>query len=356
MGSTAPRIAALVVGLALLALFLQSVSRAALVNRHRGDRLARGIGRLVCSALTRLASLRRDYESIQDVLAWVLPLYTLLLILSWFTLVLAGFSLIIWSWHVEPTVLEAATASGSALSTLGFQTPTGILGQWLAIIEGAVGLGVVVFFFTFIPGYQTSIQEREQQVAWVYARAGVDPSGFALIEWLRGSGATLSASGVWEDWELWFRQLIESLTLAPVLAFVPTLQRGQSWLTAASTLLDATSFSLAALECKGMAAARLCYDTGVYALRLLAAQTGRPISPEQTGASCTSARASFDAAYERMADLGVPIRTDRNEAWQRYVTLRRQYETPLLQLATCLLIPTENGSLLPQRPVVDFKS
>jgi hypothetical protein len=51
-------------------------------------------------------------------------------------------------------VLQAVMASGSALSTLGFLTPPGIPGQLLAILEGAMGIGIVVFYFTFIPGYQ----------------------------------------------------------------------------------------------------------------------------------------------------------------------------------------------------------
>jgi hypothetical protein len=51
-------------------------------------------------------------------------------------------------------------------------------------------------------------------------------------------------SGLSKGGETCFRQLIESLTLAPVLTYVPTLERGQTWLAAAATILDAKSFSL----------------------------------------------------------------------------------------------------------------
>jgi hypothetical protein len=64
-------------------------------------------------------------------------------------------------------LLQAVIASGSALSTLGFLTPPGIAGQLLAIPEGAMGLGIVVFLFAFIPGYQTAIRAREVKVAWL---------------------------------------------------------------------------------------------------------------------------------------------------------------------------------------------
>jgi hypothetical protein len=272
----------------------------------------------------------------------------LLLIVSWFTLVMAGFSLVIWSSHVESGLYESAIASGSALSTLGFKTPTGIAGQWLAIVEGAVGLGVVVFFFTFIPGYQTSIQAREQKVAWVYARAGDDPSGFALIEWLQESGMSPSSSGVWEDWEIWFRQLIESLTLAPVLVYVPTLQRRQTWLAAAAAILDATSFSLATLECRHSAPAKLCYDTGVHALQLLATQEGHSIPSKRTPPFTDSARPAFEAACHRLTALGAPIRDDPDESWRRYVLFRERYEASVALLATRLLIPASHA--LPPAP------
>jgi hypothetical protein len=348
MIDAALRVVVFFAGLGALTLILLSVSRAALVNRLQGDWLAHRIGRLVCAAVTRIASVRRDYDAIQDALAWVLPLYALLLILSWFLLVLAGFTLIIWSWQVEPSLLKAAIASGSALSTLGFLTPTGVSGQWLAIVEGAIGLGVVVFFFTFIPGYQTSIQARELKVAWVYARAGVEPSGFALIEWLHESGVALSTSELWEDWEVWFRELIESLTLAPILTYVPTLQRGQTWLAAAATILDATSFSLATMERKGTAPAKLCYDTGVHTLRMLAAQESRRASFTPTGNSWDAARSEFDATCSRMAMVGAPIRADLDESWRRFVALRNPYEGPLSQLAARLLIPMRNSLPLPR--------
>jgi hypothetical protein len=41
-----------------------------------------------------------------------------------------------------------------------------------------------VFFFTFIPGYQTTVQLRELRVAWFYARAGPAPTALSLMEWL----------------------------------------------------------------------------------------------------------------------------------------------------------------------------
>ena len=162
--------------------------------------MARRVGWLVYTTLGRLARKQQKYENVQDVLVWVLPLYILLVIITWFGLALAGFALLIWSCQAEHSLLEAVIASGSQLSTLGFLTPPDTAGRLLAILEGAMGLGIVVFYFTFIPGYQTTIQVRQVKVDWLYARVSHGLTNFTLLEWFMLSGAN-DWNGLWEDWE-----------------------------------------------------------------------------------------------------------------------------------------------------------
>jgi hypothetical protein len=217
----------------------------------------------------------------------------------------------------------------------------GVYGQLLAIPEGAFGLGIVVFFFTFIPGYQTTIQARETKVAWLYARAGADPTGFGFIEWMQRAGKADDLTAIWEDWEAWFRLLIETHTRAPVLAFVPSIQRGQTWLISAVVILDAASFCLSVLDVKGLPSAVLCHTTGVKALRLIAAEHGAREAADMTALrECRSDRAAFDAACDRMAAMGASVKSDLDVCWHYFAGLRREYEASLAQLATSLLIPT----------------
>ena len=345
------RVVAMLAGVALLAFFLLSASRAALVNRHRGDWIAHTVGRIVCSTVSRLAASRRHHESVQDVLAWILPLYILSLIVTWFLLVQSAFSLILWSTHIEPGFFKAFLASGSALSTLGFLTPDSAAGQLLAILEGAMGLGVVVFFFTFIPGYQSAIQARELKIAWLYARSGVNPSSLVFVEWLQRSSHGADTSDVWETWEEWFRLLAETVAIAPVLSIVPTLHRRQSWLIAAATMLDAASFCLATLEGNALASARVCRATGIEALELIAAKLhSSGIFPE-TASFNYSSRAAFDATCAQMAALNAPIKADLHAAWEQYVALRNEFERPLAELAAKLLVSMQ-GRVLQHVPSV----
>jgi hypothetical protein len=343
---TSLRVVAALIGLLLILAFLRSASRVALVNRQRGDWLARAIGWSVHTTLGRLARPQPRYENVQDVLAWVLPLYILFVIVVWFGLVLIGFGLLIWSCQAERSLLEAMIASGSQLSTLGFFTPPNTTGRLLAIVEGAMGLGVVVFYFTFVPGYQTTIQQRQVKVAWLYARASPALTNFTLLEWFLRSGRS-DWNGLWEDWEAWFRNLGETHGLAPVLAFVPTVHRDQTWLAAAAVALDSASFYLSAIEVQGELSATVCHRTGVDALRLVAAPfAGRYPASELQGSRGLS-RSDFDLACDRFAALGAKMSADRESCWLHFVGLRQEYEALLQRLAKTLLAPMTDGLLLP---------
>jgi hypothetical protein len=242
--------------------------------------------------------------------------------------------------------LQAVIASGSALSTLGFLTPPGLAGQSLAILEGAMGLGIVVFYFTFIPGYQTSIQLRQAKVAWLYARGAADLSNFTLVEYSLRCGQT-SWNALWEEWESWFRNIQESHVLAPILCFVPTVHRGQTWLAAAAVALDSVSFYLSALDEPGKPAGIVCHRTGVDALRLIANEL--PPRTRRKGAldSPPVERRDFDMACKRLTALGVKVSPERDLSWFHFVQLRAEYETTLLHLAGSLLVQGHANLLLP---------
>ncbi|MGH8323491.1 MAG: hypothetical protein ACRETD_06790 [Steroidobacteraceae bacterium] len=341
------RVGAALIGLLVILAFFRSVLQVAVVNRQRGDWLARRVGWLVYATLAGRALKRQSYADIQDVLAWVLPLYILLLIVVWYGLVQAGFLLLIWSSQAEHSFLQAVIASGSALSTLGFLPPPGIAGPLLAILEGATGLGIIVFYFTFIPGYQTTVQLRQIKVAWLYARAGPGLTNFTLVEWFLLSGAR-DWSELWEDWESWFRNLAEAHALAPILAFVPTVHRGQTWLAAAAVALDSVSFYLSALEARGMPSATVCHRTGVDALRLIAAELADRLAaaPEALDGRRLE-RSDFDTACDRAAALGAEVKAERDACWHRFAELRGEYEAFLSSLADSLLVPAHDSLLLP---------
>lgn len=339
-------VVAVLAGLFLIGSFVRSISSAAVVNGRTGDALALSVGRAVHKALSILARRLDDYSDVQDVMAWALPSYVISLIVVWFSLVQLGFSLLIWAFRIEPAPLNALVDSGSALSTLGFLTPPGLAGQSLAIVEGAMGLGIIVFYFTFIPGFQTSIQSRQARVAWLYARIEPALSYFALVDWFQVCGAT-DWNGFWEGWELWFRNIAETHVLTPILAIVPTVHRGQTWLKAAAVALDSVSLYMVALESDGAPAARVCFATGVEALRSVAAEFRKVSDVSLSPMGLKDAQAYFESAFERLKANNPLVMINRELCWLRFLELRREYQPLLMILADGLLVPMHDILLSP---------
>jgi hypothetical protein len=132
-----------------------------------------------------------------------------------------------------------------------------------------------------------------------------------------------------------------------MLAFVPTVQRGQTWLAAAAVALDSVSLYLSALEAGGTSSAAVCHRTGVDALRLIAAELAdrRGVPDAQRGQHLT--RSHFDTACERLTVLGAALKPERDTCWVRFVELRAEYEAFLSTLAESLLVPVHGSLLLP---------
>jgi len=202
-------------GLALLFVILRSMIRIALMNRHYRDSLAEFIGRAVHKAVAIRLGRKRDAQDTHSVLLWLFPAYILLLIIVYFVGAMTAFVLLYWGSGAVSTWGQAFLASGSALNTLGFATPTDSIGQWIAIPEGALGLGIVVFLFTFIPGYQEVIRSREDQTSWLYVRTGNEPSGVTMLEWSQRAGIAGNMRDIWEAWEDWFRMLGDTHSVLP---------------------------------------------------------------------------------------------------------------------------------------------
>ncbi len=177
-----------ILGVWLLFLILRSMIRIALMNRHSRDFFAKVTCRAVYAAVALRLGASRDIRTTHPVLLWFFPVYMLSLTVVYFLGAMAAFTLLYWGTRAVGTWHQALLASGSALNTLGFATPTTIAGQWLAVPEGALGLGIVVFLFTFIPGYQAVIRAREDKTAWLYVRVGDQPNGARILEWCQTNG------------------------------------------------------------------------------------------------------------------------------------------------------------------------
>ena len=342
------RIGALVLGILGVVFYYRSIVRVMLLNRRERDPVER-YARFVEVGITHiLAGGLHDYERVQRYQAWVLPIFVLVAVATWFVVVQFAFSFILWALTLETTWLMALSASGSALSTLGFKTPPTLVGEFLAVYEAAIGLAIVVLLFTFVPGYQAAIQARERKVGWIYARTGQHPSCTTLLEALK-LAKRLDDTATWEDWESWFRSILETHSISPVLSYVPSVYSGTTWVGASAAVLDTTSLLIAALHPKDTVAARICRETGVTALRLIAMELHRNIPEDAWDRRHVDPRfiSGFDQIYNKLTEIGLQVRPDRQACCEMFITLRAEYEASIRHIARATLMPIEEPWILP---------
>ena len=331
-----------ILGLALLFVILRSMIRIALMNRHYRDFFAEVTGRAVYKSVAIRLGRRVDAQATHSVLLWLFPAYILLLIIVYFVGAMTAFVLLYWGTGAVGTWHQAFLASGSALNTLGFATPTDSIGQWIAIPEGALGLGIVVFLFTFIPSYQAVIRSREDKTSWLYVRTGNEPSGVTLLEWSQRAGLAGNMRDVWEAWEDWFRMLGDTHSVLPMLTMSPSVQSGQSWVSAAAAVLDAATLTASMIQTHDTEAAKICAQTGTRALLAIADALGQSGSATELGGTGPS-REKYEVARARLCSAGIQLRSvpDQETQWQEFQRLREQYEDALFFVARRTFAPLD---------------
>jgi len=348
------RVGSFAVGFLGVVAFFQSILRVALLNRRQRDWLATQIGNVISVGFKHLARRRRDYDDVQKTMDWAFPTYNLTLVAAWFFLVQTSFALMIWALDIDRAWLKAFIASGSALSTLGFATPSNPVGQLLGVLEGAVGLGLVVFLFTFIPGYRSAVEVREDMVGWLYARVGARPTAFSLVEWCRIADQSEDMTPIWAAGESWFRNLLETHSRTPLLALVPSVHSGRTWIGAAAAILDATSFTLSSQKAKGLESARLCHAAGVDALRLIARELPSAMNVDVAASGdIGNLVAAFDVEYEKFVAAGLSMKPDRDECRRNFLNHRSIYEGLVRNIARAMLMPINEPWVFPHAKSTD---
>lgn len=326
-----------IIGLAILLSILKSMIHVALMNRHDMDLFACLTSRAVHKVIGLRVRSAKKYERAQQTLYWFFGAYILSLISVYFIGAMIAFAFLYWGAWAVTGWNQAFIAAGSGLTTLGFATPTTHVGQWLAIPEGALGLGIVVFLFTFVPGFQSAVSSRDDQTAWLYARLTNLTNQADLFSWFNHADEGHEGK-IWEMWESWFRFLADSHVQSPMLSVVPSVQRGQSWVVAAAIVLDAAAFSVSTIASAHPESASLCVYTGTRAISLIAEALSNSTS-KQRNPNRNVSRKVYDDLCFRLAKKGICLKSDREASWSEFVVLRTRYESSICYLAERVFVP-----------------
>ena len=176
-------------------------------------------------------------------------------------------------------------------------------------------------------------------------RAGNPPSGEHVIEQAQHLQRFENLSTAWQDWEGWFADVAETHTSFPVLTFFRSQRPEHHWLTAAGAILDAAAFRSAVVDAPREVESELCIRAGYLSLRQIADYFDIAFDPDPAPSDPISVtREEFDAAVDRLAAHGVPIRGDRDQAWRDWAGWRVNYDVPLVMLCRLTMAPTAQWS------------
>ncbi len=318
-----------------------------LLSTIRSTILPRGvksfIARVVYSGTRILFRLRSgrspSYQRRDRVMAMYGPVALLLLLTTWYLLLVVGFAAAYLGAGVDG-VATAFKISGSAVFTLGTTSDPRLIPSILTYLEAGMGLLILTLLITYLPTLYSVFAQREAAVAQLTVRAGTPPNaGTLLIRYFR-IGMTGRLTELWQAWEGWFAALEESHTSFPVLAYFRSPQPDQSWVTAAGTVLDAASLWVSSIEHPNDPDAQLCIRAGFVALRRLADFFNVPHLPDPSPDDpITIGRGEYDEACQKLADAGMPLVADREAAWQSFTGWRVNYDTVILNLARMVEAP-----------------
>ncbi len=261
-----------------------------------------------------------------------LPAVSILLIFVAFACMFAGLEHHGWR--------SAFVTSGSSLLTLGFERPTDLPSVFLALLEAAIGLGLLALLIAYLPTIYNAFSRREVAVTDLSIRAGTPPTPTEWLVRAQRTGFLTEMDRYWESWMTWFTEVQETHTSYGALAFFRSPNAHRNWVTAAGIVLDTASLRLSVCDIPWSPAAPLCIRGGYVCLREIAGFFGYAyVDDPKSDDPISVAREEFDEVYDNLQAAGVPVRADRDQAWRDFAGWRVNYDQVLHALAALVDAP-----------------
>jgi hypothetical protein len=145
----------------------------------------------------------------------------------------------------------------------------------------------------------------------------------------------------WKVWEAWFADVEESHTTLPALIFFRSPRAENSWVTAAGAVLDAAAITLSAVDIPYDVSAALSIRSGFLAFRRIAAyfDIPGPQDPHYPETPICVERAEFNEVLDKLAEAGLPLKENREQAWLDFAGWRVNYDRALILLCGLVMAP-----------------
>lgn len=329
--------------IALIGLFIvfrtvNSAIKAFITPRATDTWLTRAIFAAVF-AIFRFRVRNQTYQERDRIMAFFAPITLFLYPFVMLVLILIGYMFIYWALGLD-SLYEVFKLSGSSLLTLGYASQESVIFKIFEFSQAMLGLILVALLIAYLPTMYAAFSRRETNVALLESYAGTPPTLAEFIARSHRNNELTQLRPVWTDWQLWFAELEESHTSLAPLSFFRSTQPEQSWVTAAGVVLDTASFMLAAVNIPFEPKAAFLVRTGYIALNRIAQffQVDFVDAPDQD-ATISVSKNEFLDVFDMLRSQGVPMVTDREQAWQDFHGWRINYDTALLSLAALTMAP-----------------
>lgn len=339
-----------VLGVAFVFSALFSAVRTFVVPRGVPDRLTR----LVFGAMRHLFDLplpKRRADARERALAFFAPVTLLTLPIVWLSCLLVGYMAIYWALGAA-TWGAAFTISRLSLLYLGSDTQGLPAATVFAFSETVLSLLLAAILVSYLPTMYSAFSQREAAVTGLETRAGSPPSPIKMLTRYHKIQGMDHIGEVWATWQAWFEVVEESHTALQPLVFYRSPQPDRSWVTAAGAVLDTAALVSSALDRPRDPAAELCIRAGYLCLQRIARVFGIPYNAEPAPTDPISVtRAEFDAVYDALARVHIPLKADRDQAWRDFAGWRVNYDVVLVALAVLTMAPPApwSSDRVPQR-------
>ena len=253
-------------------------------------------------------------------------LAVILLLVGWIAALVVGYGLVLDAVRdqLKPppeTFGSVLYFAGTSLLTIGFgdYVPVGAVARVIAIAAAASGLGIYAVTITLLYSLYGSFQRREVAVVMLEASAGAPPSGVTLLETYGLSGIVDQLPKVFQDWQQWAAEVLDTHLAYPVLAYFRSSHTNDSWISSLGAVMDAATLALTTIEDGPKAWAKLFRAVGGHCLEDLVQYFRLPDEPE-LGVE----REEFDEARRRLELAGFRLH-DADVAWANFSRLRMEY-------------------------------
>lgn len=333
------RVILIILGAAIVIGTLISAIRTLVLPRRAPDLLNRSVFITVRRFFDMRLRSTTSYEKRDRSMELYAPMTLMALLATWLVCIQIGYSMMLWSINATDWY-DAFVISGSSLLTLGFSLFNNWPSAILIFSEAAIGMILIAMLVSYLPAIYSSFSRRESVVTMLETRAGSPPSPISMIKRYSILKRLESLGEIWGSWEVWFIDIEESHTSLTPLVFLRSPQSHRSWVGAAGTVLDGAALTLSCLDIPHDTRADLCIRAGYLALRSIASifdidYNSMPAPDDPISIT----RTEFNAAWDELAQVGVPLKSDQDQAWRDFAGWRVNYDRVLLALAELTIIP-----------------